>query len=62
MTNSAFFLIVTSCFYLQVLEVWVYFVTGEFAIRADKKTDPVTKKASKVGMIAGGTGKYIHNV
>jgi cytochrome-b5 reductase len=34
----------------------VYNGRGEFAIRPDKKSDPVTKKAGKVGMIAGGTG------
>jgi len=34
----------------------VYNGRGEFAIRPDKKSAPVIKKASKVGMIAGGTG------
>lgn len=32
---------------------------GEFAIRPEKKAEPVTKKVKYVGMIAGGTGMYI---
>lgn len=32
---------------------------GSFAIRPDKKSDPVMKTAKHVGMIAGGTGKHI---
>lgn len=34
----------------------VYKGKGEFAIRPEKKADPVTKKVKYVGMIAGGTG------
>lgn len=30
---------------------------GKFAIRADKKSNPVVKTVKSVGMIAGGTGK-----
>lgn len=32
---------------------------GSFAIKPDKKSDPVMKTAKHVGMIAGGTGKHI---
>lgn len=31
--------------------------TGAFAIKAEKKAEPVIKTAKQVGMIAGGTGK-----
>lgn len=34
----------------------VYDGTGEFSIRADKKTDPKKRAAKHLGMIAGGTG------
>jgi len=34
----------------------IYEGSGAFNIRPDKKSEPVTKKAKKVGMIAGGTG------
>lgn len=32
---------------------------GKFAIRPEKKAEPVTKEVKYVGMIAGGTGTYI---
>lgn len=31
---------------------------GKFAIRPDKKSDPVVKTVKSVGMIAGGTGMW----
>lgn len=34
-------------------------LSGEFAIRPEKKADPVTKKVKYVGMIAGGTGMCV---
>ena len=36
-------------------------LAGEFAIRPDKKKEPAVKKAKKLGMIAGGTGKILFN-
>ncbi len=38
---------------------WFVYFSGEFAIRPDKKKEPAIKKAKKVGMIAGGTGKIL---
>lgn len=35
------------------------FLLGEFAIRPEKKAQPVTKKVKYVGMIAGGTGTCV---
>lgn len=32
---------------------------GVFDIQPDKKSPAVTKRAKQVGMIAGGTGKYL---
>jgi hypothetical protein len=32
-------------------------LTGAFAIKAEKKAEPVIKTSKQVGMIAGGTGK-----
>ncbi|KFP29893.1 NADH-cytochrome b5 reductase 3, partial [Colius striatus] len=34
----------------------ISFIQSEFAIRPEKKAEPVTKKVKYVGMIAGGTG------
>jgi len=34
----------------------VYTNPGEFSIKPDKKSEPAIRKATKVGMIAGGTG------
>lgn len=38
----------------------VYEGNGRFAIRPDKKSPPVIKQVTKVGMIAGGTGNFNH--
>lgn len=38
------------------------FFSGEFAIRPDKKSPPVTFKVKRVGMIAGGTGETYHSL
>ena len=38
------------------------FLTGEFAIKPDKKSEAVVKKAKKVGMIAGGTGEWMKSL
>lgn len=44
-----------------VFETWaspLLFSPGKFAIRPDKKSDPVIKTVKSVGMIAGGTGTW----
>lgn len=46
------------CFLLSSL-LFHLSLSGEFAIRPEKKADPVTKKVKYVGMIAGGTGMCV---
>lgn len=36
----------------------IYHGNGDFAIRPDKKSPAVVRSARKVGMIAGGSGKW----
>ena len=40
----------------------VLFISGQFSVKPDKKSAPVTKTAKKVGMIAGGTGQLLSRV
>lgn len=35
------------------------YLKGVFEIKADKKSPPVVKKVKRIGMIAGGTGKFL---
>lgn len=37
----------------------IYNGNGNFSIKPDKKSDAVTRQVKKVGMIAGGTGKFL---
>lgn len=41
----------------QLLQSPIFPFLGKFAIRADKKSNPVVRTVKSVGMIAGGTGK-----
>lgn len=47
---------VYNCFIWNNILLYLLFQIGTLKIRPDKKAEPQIKKASKIGMIAGGTG------